>query len=103
MSYMDDWVKGTYQKKVFVPFPNYQQPQSSTTDASSTLQQQHIFSSSVTDIDSPNAHHLGLSPIPTPPKQDLSLRDMKTLATLRGRLTKEEDRVVLLLLDIAKK
>ncbi|KAG5632365.1 hypothetical protein H5410_004082 [Solanum commersonii] len=102
--YKDVWVKGTHQNKVFVPFPNYQQPQSSITiDSSSTLQQQQIFFTSVIDIDSPNSHHLGLSPIPTPPMKDLRLRDMKTLARLRGRLTKEEDRVVLLLLDMAKK
>ncbi|KAG5632362.1 hypothetical protein H5410_004079, partial [Solanum commersonii] len=100
--YKDGWVKGTHQKKVFVLFPNYQQPQMTTTDASSTLQQQQIFSSSVTDIDSPNSHHLGLSPVTTPPKKDLKLRDMKTLARLRGRLTKEEERVVLLLLDTTK-
>ncbi|KAH0673938.1 hypothetical protein KY290_014157 [Solanum tuberosum] len=102
--YKDGWVKGTHQKKIFVPFPNYQQPQSSTTiDSSSTHQQQQIFSTSVNDIDSSSSQQLGLSPVPTPPKQDLRLRDMKTLARLRGRLTKEEDRVVLLLLDLAKK
>ncbi|KAG5631425.1 hypothetical protein H5410_003142 [Solanum commersonii] len=84
--YKDGWVKGTHQKKVFVPFPSYQQAQSSTTiDSSSTLQQQQISSTSVTDIDSPNSHQLGLSPVPTLPKQDLRLRDMKTLARLRGR------------------
>uniref|UniRef100_A0A3Q7FML9 C2H2-type domain-containing protein n=1 Tax=Solanum lycopersicum TaxID=4081 RepID=A0A3Q7FML9_SOLLC len=97
-------VKGTHQKKVFVPFPNSQQPESSTTiDLSSTHHQQQIFSTNISDNDSPNSHQLGLSPVPTSPKKDLRLRDMKTLARLRGRLTKEEDKVVMLLLDMAKK
>ncbi|TMW83609.1 hypothetical protein EJD97_001218, partial [Solanum chilense] len=92
----DDWVLGT--------FPNYQQLESSTTvDSSSTHQQQQIFSTSITDIDSPNSHQLGLSPVPIPPKKDLSFRDMKTRAILRDRLTKKENRVVLLPLDMAKK
>ncbi|KAH0684348.1 hypothetical protein KY285_021870 [Solanum tuberosum] len=91
-------------KKVFVPFSNYQQPQSSTTiNSSSTHQQQQVISTRVTDIDSPNSHQLGLSPIPTPPRQDQRLRDMKTLARFMGHLTKEEERVVLLLQNNAKK
>ncbi|WMV15353.1 hypothetical protein MTR67_008738 [Solanum verrucosum] len=120
--YKDGWVKGTHQKKVFVPFPDYQEPQSSTTIDPLTYQQQQIFSTKVTDIDSPNSHQLGSSSLvlappdtdspnshqlgsssPAPPKQNLRLRDMKTLARLKGRLTKEEERVILLLLDNAKK
>ncbi|KAH0680915.1 hypothetical protein KY289_022103 [Solanum tuberosum] len=56
------------------------------------------------DTDSPNSHQLGSSSlVVAPPKQNLRLRDMKTLARLKGRLTKEEERVLLLLLDNAKK
>jgi len=102
--YKDGWVKGTHQKKVFFPFPDYQQPQSSTTIDPLTYQQQQIFSTKVTDTDSPNSHQLGSSSLVVAPlKQNLRLRDMKTLARLKGRLTKEEERVLLLLLDNAKK
>lgn len=122
--YKDGWVKGTHHKKVFVPFPDYQQPQGSTATDLLTYQQQQIFSTRVTNIDSsnsnqlgssssvlpppdtnsPNPHQLGSSsPVLTPPNQNMRLRDMKTLARLKGRLTKEEERVILLLLDSAKK
>ncbi|KAG5621900.1 hypothetical protein H5410_007118 [Solanum commersonii] len=69
--YKDGWVKGTHQKKVFVPFPDYQQPQSSTTIDPLTYQQQQIFSTKVTDTDSPNSHQLGSSsPVLAPPDTD---------------------------------
>ncbi|TMW95273.1 hypothetical protein EJD97_009142, partial [Solanum chilense] len=96
-------VKGTHNF-FFVSFPNSQQLESSTTiDSSSTHHHQQIFYINTTDIDSPNSHKLILSPLAIPPKQDLRLRDMNTLARLRGPLTKEEEKVVLLLLDMAKK
>ncbi|KAG5621902.1 hypothetical protein H5410_007120 [Solanum commersonii] len=81
-----------------------QQPQSSTNIDSSTHQQQQIYSTRVTNKDSPNSHQLGPSQVPTPPKQDMRLRGKETLARFKDRLlTKEEERVVLLLLDRSKK
>ncbi|KAG5605145.1 hypothetical protein H5410_026637 [Solanum commersonii] len=61
-----------------------------------------LFSTTTSDIDSPNAHQLTLSLVRKSPRNDLRLHDMRTLARLMGRFTKEEERVIYLLLHNAK-
>lgn len=112
--FRDGWVKGTPQSKVFVLFSDYQPHQDSTTDSS--IPEQQV----VSDTDLTNAHRLPKSDAlnsespapqpsfpasssrrPRPPRQHLRLRDLKTLARLRARLTREEQEVILRLLDSA--
>lgn len=116
--FRDGWVKGTPQSKVFVKFSDYQQQQVSTTEAS--IPKKQVLSAAASNTDSIDAHRLRkgdapnfgspaaqpLSPAsssrgPQAPRHHLRLRDLKILARLRARLTKEEQEVILRLLDSA--
>ncbi|XP_055805919.1 uncharacterized protein LOC129874629 [Solanum dulcamara] len=116
--FRDGWVKGTPQSKVFVLFSEYQQQQGSITD--STIPEKQIFSAATSDTDLTDAHRLPKGDVqnsrcpaarpPSPasssrqpriPRHHLRLRDLKILARLRARLTREEQEVILRLLDSA--
>lgn len=116
--FRDGWVKGTPQSKVFVLFSEYQQQQGSITDSS--IPEKHVFSAATSDTDLTDAHRLPIGDVqnsrslvvrpPSPasssrqpriPRHHLRLRDLKILARLRARLTREEQEVILRLLDSA--
>lgn len=116
--FRDGWVKGTPQSKVFVLFSEYQQQQGSITDSS--IPEKQIFSAATSDTDLADAHQLQIGDVqnsrslvvrpPSPasssrepriPRHHLRLRDLKILARLRARLTREEQEVILRLLDSA--
>ncbi|KAK4368312.1 hypothetical protein RND71_012104 [Anisodus tanguticus] len=105
------WVKGTRQRKIFIPHPNYEvQQQGSGTDSSIIPQQQQVASD-----DSTTAHQVGAQNVENTADQPASsskrprvrehhfgVRDQKILARLVGRLTKEEHDVIKRLVDCAR-
>lgn len=116
--FRDGWVKGTPQRKVFVLFSDYQQQQGSTSDSS--IPEKQVFSAATPETDLTDAHQLPKGDVqnarslavqpPSPgsssrqpriPRHHLRLRDLKILARLRARLTREEQNVILRLLDSA--
>ncbi|XP_060193007.1 uncharacterized protein LOC132622416 [Lycium barbarum] len=114
--FKNGWVKGTRHRNVFLQ-------EGSTPDSSIPWhqQQQEVCSTVASDTESTNVQHLSKgdhgqnfeNSVARPPsspasssayrRHRLGVRDHKILARLKGRLTKEEDDTIMLLVEIAKK
>ncbi|KAJ8545205.1 hypothetical protein K7X08_017788 [Anisodus acutangulus] len=104
------WVKGTRQRKIFVPYPNYQvQQQGSGTDSSIPHQQQQVESDDSTNVHQVGAQNVENTADPASSSKrsrvrehHFGVRDQKILARLIGHLTKEEKDVIMRLVESAR-